>query len=148
MRRLSRKSSVSWKVLRIGGGLVFLASIFPAYHFLTKPYAAKTRVSNVTVSLVGLVVNVGQNLVVVSTAPTTWPQIMLTFVSTASFLTLNLEPVGLGCMIPTGAVSHYSCRVLMFPAVISTLAQLLNQWHPAIVVFQFFLFSTYGAQVP
>lgn len=134
MRRLPGKS-LTWKVPRIGGGLVFLASVFPAYHFLTKPYSAKTWIAHVTVSLLGLLVNVGQNLVVVSSAPTTWPQIMLTLVSTTSILTLNLEPFGLGCVIPTGAVSHYFCHVLVFPAVIGTLAQLLDQWHPVAVAF-------------
>ena len=39
-----------------------------------------------------------RNLIVVSTAPTTWPNLMLSASSTFRVLTMNLEVVGIGCL--------------------------------------------------
>ena len=39
-----------------------------------------------------------RNLIVISTAPTTWPNLMLSASSTFRVLTLNMEGVGVGCL--------------------------------------------------
>ena len=39
-----------------------------------------------------------RNLIVVSTAPTTWPTLMLSTSASFHVLTLNLEVVGIGCL--------------------------------------------------
>ena len=110
---------------RIGGGVVLLLSIFPAYTVLTEPYSPKIGATGVAWSLLGLIVEIAQNLQVVSTAPTSWPPLMLGITNAVGGLSSSLSGLGgFACIGHAGAVTMYSCQVLIFPAVIGTLAAL------------------------
>ena len=110
---------------RIGGGVVLLLSIFPAYAVLTEPYSPKIGATGVAWSLLGLIVEIAQNLQVVSTAPTSWPPLMLGITNAVGGLSSSLSGLGgFACIGHAGAVTMYSCQVLIFPAVIGTLAAL------------------------
>ena len=104
---------------------MLLPGIFLAYNALSKPYAAKNQVSGVVGCLLGLFVETVQNLLVISSAPTTWPPVMVGMATYASVATLNLEALGLACissMGNIGVVARYFCQTLVFPSMVGNLA--------------------------
>ena len=99
--------------------------IFPAYAALTVPYSPKIGATGVAYSLLGLTVEIAQNLQVVSTAPTSWPPLMVGITSAVSGLSSSLSGLGgFACIGHADVVTMYACQVLVFPAVIGTLAPL------------------------
>ena len=110
---------------RISGGVVLLLCVFPAYARLTGPYSPKIGATGVAWSLLGLTVEIAQNLQVVSTAPTSWPPLMVRITSSVSGLSSSLSGLGgFACIGHAGVVMMYAGQVLIFPAVIGTLAAL------------------------
>eukprot|EP00435_Cladocopium_sp_Y103_P061889 s217_g23.t1 len=106
----------------MGGGVVLLLCIFPAYAVLTEPYSPKIGVTGVAWSLLGLIIEIAQNLQVVSTAPTSWPPLMVGITSSVNGLSSSLSGLrGLACIGHAGVVTMYACQVLIFPAVIGIL---------------------------
>ena len=107
----------------MGGGVMLLLGIFPAYAVLTEPYSPKIGVTGVAGALLGLTVEVAQNLQVVSTAPTSWPPLMVGITTSLNGLSSSLSGLGgLACIGNAGVVATYACQVLIFPAVIGALA--------------------------
>jgi len=104
----------------IVGGLLFCAGIFPAYFALSQPYRAKMDVRGIMGAILGVMANVIQNLIVISTAPTTWPNLMLSASSTFGVLTLNLEVVGIGCL-GLGGPQSFIFQALIFPGIMSVI---------------------------
>eukprot|EP00435_Cladocopium_sp_Y103_P010800 s2959_g2.t2 len=104
----------------IGGGVLFFLGIFPAYVLLTQPYSSKTQLGGLTASILGLVANLAQNLLVISTAPTSWPALMLGMTNVLNVMTLNPELLSVAC-VGLDAVTLYFMRALVFPAVVGIL---------------------------
>lgn len=104
----------------IGGAILLLAGLFPAYVLLTAPYSPKSRVSGVTIAVLGLLVTLVQNLLVIRTAPTTWPGMMLVMTNVLYGITLDPQLVGVAC-VGLDVVTMYFLRVLVFPAMIGIL---------------------------
>ncbi|CAL1137727.1 unnamed protein product [Cladocopium goreaui] len=103
----------------ISGGVVLLLCVFPAYARLTGPYSPKIGATGVAWSLLGLTVEIAQNLQVVSTAPTSWPPLMVRITSSVSGLSSSLSGLGgFACIGHAGVVMMYAGQVLIFPAVI------------------------------
>ena len=103
---------------------MLLMCIFPAYALLTGPYTAKTRIAGVLGSVVGLIANLAQNLLVISTAPTSWPPLLIEMASPFSTLTVNFS--GVACVVNVSVAAKYMFRAAMFPAVIGAWAQLVR----------------------
>ena len=104
---------------------MLLLCVFPAYARLTEPYSPKIGATGVAWSLLGLTVEMAQNLQVVSTAPTSWPPLMVGITSSVNGLSSSLSGLGgFACIGYAGVVTMYGCQVLIFPAVIGTLAAL------------------------
>ena len=107
--------------------MVLLLGIFPAYAVQTEPYSAKIGVAGIAASVLGLIVETAQNLQVVITAPTSWPPLMVGITSSMSGLNASLSGLaGFACVAHAGVVTMYACQVLVFPAVIGTVALLFR----------------------
>ena len=122
MAELSSLPSASCSALRIGGVIVFLVGIFPAYLANTKSYSPKSQLPGVVGCLVALFVDIMQNISIISQASTTWPGLM-TLASSLTVVALNLEVLGLACISAhMPVISLYLCQVLVFPGVACTWA--------------------------
>lgn len=105
----------------IGVGILLFLGIFPAYVSLTQPYSPKTQLGGITASILGLLVNLVQNLLVISTAPTSWPALMLGMTNVLNVMTLNPELLGVPCVGLLDVVTVYFLRALVFPAMVGIL---------------------------
>eukprot|EP00434_Breviolum_minutum_P026875 symbB.v1.2.023756.t1/scaffold2149.1/size87894/1 len=107
-------------------GLAVLAMgafAYAFYYALTRGYKARGDAAVVTSCGVGMALNLIQNVMVVSAAPTVWPTMMIYMVDRFHVLTLNLEALGLSCpfWLTLDGPMPYIVHVSAFPIVICIL---------------------------